>query len=261
MATKKELESASRAELKSLLEEMSAGELKRALETVDGATLKEGLQVIDAATLREGINRIDRPTLRESLQRVNIQTLKEAVKVMDKDTFSVGVHEVDTSTRNNMLDLLLGNGRTVEETHGTNFVVYTRDDVFVFNSKGRGERLSGSPVKNGVDSTTDGCTWVPDFDFEEVCNEHDRAYSRGGTETDREAADSNLRDGIEKKGHPRLAKLYHWGVRKFGKGRFNYKSDGKSDGNSPKDGHPEGTSDDGGFTGDINVDPDVPNTA
>ena len=44
--------------------------------------------------------------------------------------------------------------------------------------------------------------FVPDFNFQEICDQHDRDYARGGTEADRLIADVRLYEGIREAGHP-----------------------------------------------------------
>lgn len=71
---------------------------------------------------------------------------------------------------------------------------------------------------------TNGCTGVPDFNFEECCNEHDRCYCRGGTEADRLECDEQLYECIKSMGHPVLAWIYYLGVRALGGPHFNYET-------------------------------------
>ena len=53
----------------------------------------------------------------------------------------------------------------------------------------------------------------PDFDFRECCVRHDFDYY---SQVSRKEADLKLKACIEKKGHPKLAKIYYCGVRAFG---------------------------------------------
>ncbi len=53
-------------------------------------------------------------------------------------------------------------------------VIFTRDDTFVFLSSGNSFRVKGRSQSKQADPTPDGCTWAPDFDFTDICNEHDR---------------------------------------------------------------------------------------
>jgi hypothetical protein len=61
--------------------------------------------------------------------------------------------------------------------------------------------------------SSDGCTMSPDFDFRDCCVRHDYDYH---DQVPRKKADLKLKACIEKKGHPKLAKLYYFGVRAFG---------------------------------------------
>lgn len=63
---------------------------------------------------------------------------------------------------------------------------------------------------------------VPDFCFEECCNEHDRCYSRGGSEADRLKCDIDFLECMKGEGPDWLADIYYWGVRTFGESVFNY---------------------------------------
>jgi hypothetical protein len=73
-------------------------------------------------------------------------------------------------------------------------------------------------------TASNGCTMVPDFDFKECCDAHDRCYCRGGDEDDRLNCDIQLYECIKSKGHDRLAAIYYWGVRHLGESHFNYTS-------------------------------------
>ncbi|MBI4606881.1 MAG: hypothetical protein HY721_33375, partial [Planctomycetes bacterium] len=76
----------------------------------------------------------------------------------------------------------------------------------------------------------DGCTGVPDFNFEDCCDAHDACYCRGGTEFDRLDCDLALYACIATTPPPwsaplrniKLAGVYFSGVRAFGSGHFNY---------------------------------------
>jgi len=67
--------------------------------------------------------------------------------------------------------------------------------------------------------TTDGCSWFPDGTFEnhqlwrECCIEHDKAYWRGGTYKERQAADQQLAECVASNGKPNLGTLMQAGVR------------------------------------------------
>jgi len=68
-----------------------------------------------------------------------------------------------------------------------------------------------------------GCTCVPDFNFKECCDAHDRCYGEGCSECDRLECDIALYDCIlQKTGLPELAWLYFTGVRVLSSFRFNY---------------------------------------
>ena len=83
-------------------------------------------------------------------------------------------------------------------------------------------RLKGRPFQNPRcrNPIPDGCTWVPNFNFRDVCDQHDLDYAAGGTEEERRLADEALRQGIAQRGHPILAQLYYGGVRLMGAGAF-----------------------------------------
>ena len=70
---------------------------------------------------------------------------------------------------------------------------------------------------------TNGCSFVPDFDFEECCNRHDICYCIGGDAAARLSCDQELRDWIADDGFIRgiLAGIYYAGVRAFGGAFFN----------------------------------------
>jgi hypothetical protein len=67
--------------------------------------------------------------------------------------------------------------------------------------------------------TSDGCSAFPDGSLEEqelwleCCTEHDYAYWKGGTYSEREAADRKLRACVEQVGEPGIAALMLAGVR------------------------------------------------
>ena len=83
-------------------------------------------------------------------------------------------------------------------------------------------RLKGRPFYNPRchNPIPDGCTWVPNFNFRDVCDQHDLDYAAGGTAKDRHRADQALKQGIAQRGHPILAMLYYSGVRLIGAGAF-----------------------------------------
>ncbi len=80
------------------------------------------------------------------------------------------------------------------------------------------------------DAATNGCGpegfggVVPDFCFEECCNDHDKFYARGGTEADRLKCDPVLYECCKEEGPDWLASIYYQAVRRFGSGSFNYHS-------------------------------------
>lgn len=63
-----------------------------------------------------------------------------------------------------------------------------------------------------------GCTVVPDLDFHCCCVDHDLAYERGGTRSDRLRADKEfLKCMLERDDKYRpMAYVYYAGVRAFG---------------------------------------------
>jgi hypothetical protein len=71
-----------------------------------------------------------------------------------------------------------------------------------------------------------GCTCVPNFSFEECCNQHDIDYCVGGTEDDRMKADEKFRECIKEKGYFQLAWVYYRGVREFGAKNYCFRKDG-----------------------------------
>lgn len=80
------------------------------------------------------------------------------------------------------------------------------------------------------DAATNGCGpegfggVVPDFCFEECCNDHDNCYARGGTEADRLKCDQVFYECCKEKGPDWLAWIYYQAVRRFGSENFNYHS-------------------------------------
>ena len=78
-----------------------------------------------------------------------------------------------------------------------------------------------------ADFTSDGCTLFLDGTFEnpelwkECCHKHDLAYWRGGSEKEREQADLEFKNCVEKKtGNPQLAELMYEAVRIGGAPHF-----------------------------------------
>ncbi len=78
-----------------------------------------------------------------------------------------------------------------------------------------------------TDFTSDGCSLFLDGTFEnpelwkECCHKHDLAYWRGGTEKEREQADLEFKNCVEKKtGNPQLAELMYEAVRIGGAPHF-----------------------------------------
>ena len=68
-----------------------------------------------------------------------------------------------------------------------------------------------------------GCSYTPDFNFFECCDQHDKDYDKGGTKWDRYIADLKLRECIKDHGHPYKARIYYLGVRVFGRFFFKYR--------------------------------------
>lgn len=64
------------------------------------------------------------------------------------------------------------------------------------------------------DKSTDGCSFVPDFNFFECCKEHDIDYRNG--RRPKLVADFKLGCCIAKKGHPGLGVLYFTGTAVLG---------------------------------------------
>tara|TARA_R100001530_G_scaffold57223_1_gene41635 strand:+ start:680 stop:1024 length:345 start_codon:yes stop_codon:yes gene_type:complete len=78
-----------------------------------------------------------------------------------------------------------------------------------------------------MDKKKDGCTAAPDFNFAEVCNNHDNDYYWGGSNVNRKKADKKLRDGIVEKNPDSkfyflISRLYYIAVRIFGWTRYRY---------------------------------------
>jgi hypothetical protein len=80
----------------------------------------------------------------------------------------------------------------------------------------------GGCAARGVlhDFTTDSCSLFPDRGtttpacWADCCVMHDRAYWRGGTASEREAADAQLRACVlARTGKPMFSGLMYWGVR------------------------------------------------
>ncbi len=80
--------------------------------------------------------------------------------------------------------------------------------------------------KGIVPFTSDGCSLFPDGKLEnrslwiECCIQHDLTYWRGGTEAEREQADSALKQCVTDLGEPEIAKLMEAGVRAGGSPYF-----------------------------------------
>lgn len=79
--------------------------------------------------------------------------------------------------------------------------------------------ISGCATHTLRDFTTDGCSMFPDGDTDGpscwvgCCVAHDRAYWRGGTASEREAADLALRECVTRTGRPVMASLMYRGAR------------------------------------------------
>lgn len=70
-----------------------------------------------------------------------------------------------------------------------------------------------------ADFKSDGCSWFPDCDYRDCCEEHDLAYYFGGTSKERSQADKKLYKCVAaKKGfhHKIIAPVMWLGVRIFG---------------------------------------------
>lgn len=68
--------------------------------------------------------------------------------------------------------------------------------------------------KDGPD--VNGCSWVPDLNFRQCCNKHDRDYGTAKNIWQRWVADWRLKQCIQCQGQWLLGWLYWLGVRVFG---------------------------------------------
>lgn len=73
-------------------------------------------------------------------------------------------------------------------------------------------------AKKVIRFTTDGCSFAPNFNFRDCCEEHDQDYAKAHrtNEKKRAKADRKLRLCIKCKGWKYLCWLYWLGVRIFG---------------------------------------------
>lgn len=62
---------------------------------------------------------------------------------------------------------------------------------------------------------SDGCSYSPDFNFNQCCRDHDRAYYYGGSKQQRKRTDQKFRQCVRNKGHAILDDVYYSGVRVF----------------------------------------------
>jgi hypothetical protein len=97
------------------------------------------------------------------------------------------------------------------------------DDFLVIHLKsGEVIKVLGKPnAISACDPTPNGCSFVPNFDIKDICDQHDRDYARGGTEKDREIADQKFRQAIIDRGngdlfHVMVGNCYYAGTRLFG---------------------------------------------
>ena len=82
------------------------------------------------------------------------------------------------------------------------------------------------PVEPPADFVGDGCTMFPDGDWADCCLAHDKAYFRGGTQTERKVADGQLFRCVRAKGgfkHRVISDIMWLGVR-VGGGLFTDRS-------------------------------------
>lgn len=70
------------------------------------------------------------------------------------------------------------------------------------------------------DDNVNGCTWSPDGWWVECCNNHDRCYNRGGTESDRSACDDSFYNCMQATAGSVIASIYFAAVRRFGSAYF-----------------------------------------
>jgi len=68
-------------------------------------------------------------------------------------------------------------------------------------------------IRDIKEFNSDGCTGVPDFNFRDCCEQHDRDYLG---RVSRKQADIMLRQCIASKGYRVLPWIYYIGVRLFG---------------------------------------------
>ncbi len=67
------------------------------------------------------------------------------------------------------------------------------------------------------------CTLSPEMNVTPCCKDHDLAYRRGGTKSDRKIADIQFRDAMHARGRRILCWVYYFAVRCFGWVHFNWK--------------------------------------
>lgn len=67
-----------------------------------------------------------------------------------------------------------------------------------------------------ADFRSDGCTCWPDNGWVECCVRHDLVYWRGGSSSERKAADLELRQCVSNKGYPLTGSVMYFGTRMGG---------------------------------------------
>jgi hypothetical protein len=74
------------------------------------------------------------------------------------------------------------------------------------------------PVKAVYRYTTDGCSFVPNFNCRDCCEQHDQDYAKYHRTSEKKRAeiDRRLRRCMQIRGRPILAWVYWAGVRAFG---------------------------------------------
>lgn len=71
-----------------------------------------------------------------------------------------------------------------------------------------------APTRNvPADFKSDGCTWFPDGDYRDCCEEHDKAYYFGGSRHERSVADKQLYACVKERHGKMRARMMWLGVR------------------------------------------------
>ena len=81
----------------------------------------------------------------------------------------------------------------------------------VLSASGFGQ--TGTSRVMPADFKSDGCTWFPDGDYRDCCEDHDKAYYFGGSRHERSVADKQLYACVKERHGKMRARMMWLGVR------------------------------------------------